>query len=63
MKTVKCILKWFFIGLVILFIYFPIVFLSFNSFNASDYIQVWKGFSLNHYKFFSILTTTRCGSS
>ena len=52
MKTAKCILKWFFIGLVILFIYLPIVFLSFNSFNASDNIQIWKGFSLDHYKFF-----------
>ena len=52
---VKCkkILKWSFIVLVLLFIYFPIIFLTVNSFNASDMIQAgWTGFSLDHYKYF-----------
>ena len=52
---VKCkkILKWSFIVLVLLFIYFPIIFLTVNSFNESDMIQTgWTGFSLDHYKYF-----------
>ena len=52
---VKCrsIFKWAFIVLILLFIYFPIIFLTVNSFNKSDIIQAgWGGFSLDHYKYF-----------
>ena len=53
MVKLKSILKWTFIGLTLLFIYFPIIFLTVNSFNDSDIIQSdWKGFSLKHYKYF-----------
>lgn len=46
-------LKWALIVLVLLFIYFPIIFLTINSFNESDMIQSgWSGFSLEHYKYF-----------
>ena len=51
---VKCrtVLKWAFIVFVLLFIYFPIVFLAVNSFNASDHIQEWTGVSMEHYRYF-----------
>ncbi|MBO5737668.1 MAG: ABC transporter permease subunit, partial [Clostridia bacterium] len=53
MVKVKSILKWSFIGLILLFIYFPIIFLTINSFNESDIIQEgWKGFSWAHYQYF-----------
>ncbi len=53
MVKIRRILKWSFIALILLFIYFPILFLTVNSFNASDIIQEgWKGFSLDHYKYF-----------
>ena len=52
MVKFKTILKWAFVGLVLLFIYFPILFLTVNSFNASDHIQNWTGFSWDHYKYF-----------
>ena len=53
MVKLKSILKWSFIGLILLFIYFPIIFLTVNSFNESDIIQAgWEGFSLDHYKYF-----------
>jgi spermidine/putrescine transport system permease protein len=52
MVKLKTILKWAFIGLVLLFIYFPILFLTVNSFNASDHIQNWTGFSWDHYAYF-----------
>lgn len=52
MVKIRSILKWFFIGLVLLFIYFPIIFLTVNSFNESDVIGDWSGFSLEHYKYF-----------
>ena len=53
MVKVKSILKWAFIGLVLLFIYFPIIFLTVNSFNDTNIIQEgWQGFSWEHYKFF-----------
>ena len=52
MVKIGTCLKWFFIGLVVLFIYAPIVLLTVNSFNASDRIQIWDGFSLEHYKYF-----------
>ena len=52
MVKLKSILKWAFVGLVLLFIYFPILFLTVNSFNASDHIQNWTGFSWEHYKYF-----------
>ena len=53
MVKLKSTLKWAFIGLVLLFIYFPIFFLTVNSFNESDMIQGgWQGFSLTHYQYF-----------
>ena len=53
MVRLKSIFKWSFIGLILLFIYFPILFLTINSFNATDVIQSgWVGFSLEHYKYF-----------
>ena len=53
MVKVKSILKWAFIALILLFIYFPIIFLTVNSFNASDTIQEgWTGFDWAHYQYF-----------
>ena len=53
MVKIKSILKWMFIGLVLLFIYFPIIFLTINSFNDTNIIQEgWQGFSWAHYKYF-----------
>ena len=53
MVKLKSVLKWIFVGLVLCFIYAPIIFLTFNSFNKSDMIQYgWQGFSLDHYKYF-----------
>ncbi|MBQ7368619.1 MAG: ABC transporter permease [Clostridia bacterium] len=52
MVKLKSILKWAFVGLVLLFIYFPILFLTVNSFNESDHIQNWTGFGWNHYAYF-----------
>ena len=53
MVKLKNILNWVLIILVLLFIYFPIIFLTVNSFNESDMIQAgWTGFSLEHYKYF-----------
>lgn len=53
MVKLKNFLKWALIILVLLFIYFPIIFLTINSFNESDMIQSgWGGFSLEHYKYF-----------
>ena len=52
MVKLKNILKWSFIGLIILFIYFPIIFLTINSFNDGEIIGKWEGFSLTHYKYF-----------
>ena len=53
MVKLKSLLKWSFIGLILLFIYFPIIFLTVYSFNESDSIQAgWTGFSWNHYLYF-----------
>ena len=52
MVILRRILKWSLIALVLLFIYFPIIFLTINSFNASDHIQNWTGFSFDHYAYF-----------
>ncbi len=52
MVRFKSILKWSLIVLTLLFIYFPILFLTVNSFNASDHIQNWTGFSWTHYEYF-----------
>ncbi len=53
MVIFKRCLKWLFIALVLLFIYFPIIFLTVNSFNDTDMIQSgWVGFSWSHYKYF-----------
>lgn len=48
----KRILKWALVGLVLFFIYFPILFLTVNSFNQSDHIQNWTGFGWDHYAYF-----------
>ncbi len=52
MVKLKSILKWAFVALILAFIYFPILFLTVNSFNASNHIQNWTGFSLEHYAYF-----------
>ena len=53
MVKFRSVLKWLFIALILLFIYFPIIFLTVNSFNESNMIQAgWSGFSLDHYKYF-----------
>ncbi len=52
MVKLRSIFKWSFILLVLLFIYFPIIFLTVNSFNASDIIGTWEGFSIEHYRYF-----------
>ena len=45
-------LKWLFIGLVLLFIYAPILLLTVYSFNKSEIINEWTGFSWDHYAYF-----------
>lgn len=53
MVKTKTLLKWAFIALILLFIYFPIIFLTAYSFNANDHInEGWGGFSMAHYKYF-----------
>ena len=52
MVRLKSILKWALVGLVRFFIYFPILFLTVNSFNQSDHIQNWTGFGFDHYAYF-----------
>ena len=52
MVRLKSILKWALVGLVLFFIYFPILFLTINSFNQSDHIQNWTGFGFDHYAYF-----------
>ena len=52
MVKFKSILKWSLVGLVLLFIYFPIIFLTVNSFNESDIIGEWTGFGWAHYEYF-----------
>lgn len=52
MVKIKTCLKWLFIGLVLLFIYAPILLLTVYSFNQSETISTWEGFSLTHYEYF-----------
>ena len=52
MVKVKSCLKWLFIGLILLFIYAPILLLTVYSFNAAETISSWEGFSLDHYEYF-----------
>ncbi|MBQ7879467.1 MAG: ABC transporter permease [Clostridia bacterium] len=52
MVKLKSCLKWLFIGCVILFIYAPILLLTIYSFNASETITSWQGFSFTHYEYF-----------
>ncbi|MBQ4269992.1 MAG: ABC transporter permease [Clostridia bacterium] len=52
MVKFKSCLKWLFIGCVILFIYAPILLLTIYSFNASETITSWQGFSFTHYQYF-----------
>ena len=41
-----------FLALVLLFIYAPILLLTVYSFNKSETITSWEGFSWDHYKYF-----------
>ena len=52
MVKLKSCLKWLFVGLIVLFIYAPILLLTVYSFNETERITEWKGFSLDHYKYF-----------
>ncbi len=52
MVKIRTCLKWFFIALILLFIYAPILLLTINSFNASNSITEWWGFSFKHYEYF-----------
>jgi spermidine/putrescine transport system permease protein len=49
-KKQTCFGSRFFIGLVFLFLYAPILLLIIFSFNAGDSSAVWKGFSLHWYR-------------
>ena len=46
------VLKWGFIGLVLLFIYAPILLLTVYSFNETETITNWGEFSWTHYEYF-----------
>ena len=52
LSALKKSVKWVFIGLILFFIYAPILFLTVYSFNESDTIGIWNGFSLTHYEYF-----------
>lgn len=52
MVKIKTCFKWLFVGLIVFFIYAPILLLTINSFNKSNTIKAWTGFSLEHYKYF-----------
>ena len=45
-------LKWLFLGLVLLFIYAPILLLTVYSFNEAETINTWGRFSWAHYEYF-----------
>lgn len=53
MVKVRTFLKWTFIALILLFIYFPIIFLTVFSFSENDIIQAgFGGFSWAHFAYF-----------
>lgn len=52
LSALKKSAKWIFIGFILFFIYAPILFLTVYSFNESDTIGIWNGFSLTHYEYF-----------
>ena len=52
MVKFRTILKWGFIGLILLFIYAPILLLTVFSFNETETITSWGEFSWDHYKYF-----------
>ncbi len=52
MVKLRSVLKWVFIGIVLLFIYAPILLLTVYSFNASETITSWQGFSWAHWEYF-----------
>lgn len=52
MVKISTCLKWLFVGIILLFIYAPILLLTVYSFNESETINMWKGFSFDHYKYF-----------
>ena len=56
MVKLKSCLKWLFVGLIVLFIYAPILLLTVYSFNETERITSWKGFSLELTNTFSALT-------
>ena len=52
MVIFRKILKWSFIGLVLAFIYAPILLLTVYSFNEAETITDWGKFSWTHYEYF-----------
>jgi spermidine/putrescine transport system permease protein len=52
MVKFRSALKWLFIGLVLLFIYAPIILLTVFSFSEGNSIKEWTTFSLTHYEYF-----------
>lgn len=52
MKKTNKILRLLFVILILAFIYAPIVLLTIYSFNESNSIKTWTGFSLRHYRYF-----------
>ena len=52
MVRIRTCLKWLFVGVILLFIYAPILLLTVYSFNKSETINLWQGFSLDHYEYF-----------
>ena len=52
MVKIRTCLKWIFIGLILLFIYAPILLLTVYSFNESNSIREWTGFGWDHYRYF-----------
>jgi len=52
MVKFRSILKWGFIGLILLFIYAPILLLTVYSFNETETITSWGEFSWDHYEYF-----------
>ena len=52
MVKFKSALRWVFLILVLLFIYAPIMLLTVYSFNSTETIRGWEGFSWSHYEYF-----------
>ena len=52
MVKLRSVLKWGFIGFILLFIYAPIILLTVYSFNETETITSWGEFSWTHYEYF-----------